>query len=378
MATEQDFTLMARALRLARRGLYTTDPNPRVGCVVARDGEVVGEGFHARAGEAHAEVLALAAAGDRARGATAYVTLEPCSHQGKTPPCTDALVAAGVARVVAALQDPNPLVRGSGLKRLREAGIQVETGVLAREAEALNPGFVKRMRSNRPYVRCKLGMSLDGRTAMASGESKWITGPDARRDVQRLRARSSAILTGIGTVLADDPGLSVRAEDIADEAPPGGWLQPLKVVVDPRLSTPPDARLLASPGRTLNATTCEEDDYREILTAAGAEVMVFPGTADRVSLEAVLSYLAEVEVNEVLLETGATLSGSMLRDGLVDEMVFYMAPVLMGDRAKGLFQLPGLDHMADRLELDVLDVRAVGRDWRITAQPRTAPERAGA
>lgn len=376
MATESDFSAMARALRLARRGLYTTDPNPRVGCVLVRDGEVVGEGFHQRAGEAHAEILALDAAGERARGATAYVTLEPCSHYGKTPPCADALVAAGVARVVAALEDPNPLVKGGGLKRLREAGIQVESGVLAREAEALNPGFIKRMRQNRPYVRCKLAMSLDGRTAMADGESKWITGADARRDVQRLRARSSAVLTGIGTVLADDPGLGVRGEDIGEPEPPGGWLQPLKVVVDPRLSTPPNARLLTSPGRTLIATTCEDDDYRELLAAAGAEVLEFPGTADRVDLGAVLGYLAEIQVNEVLMETGATLSGSMLREGLVDEMVFYMAPVLMGDRARGLFQLPDLDRMADRLELDILDVRAVGRDWRITAHPRVAPNTA--
>jgi diaminohydroxyphosphoribosylaminopyrimidine deaminase/5-amino-6-(5-phosphoribosylamino)uracil reductase len=272
--------------------------------------------------------------------------------------------------VVAALPDPNPRVAGRGLQELAAAGIQVQTGPLAAQAEALNAGFVKRMRQGRPYVRCKLGMSLDGRTAMASGQSKWITGPEARRDVQRLRARSSAILTGIGTVLADDPSLNVRAEDLGPPPVGEAWRQPLRVVVDPHLSTPLDARVVSSPGRTLIATCSDDEEQAEALSERGAEVVRFGGCGDAVNLPALLDLLGQMEVNEVLLETGATLGGAMLQAGLVDEMVLYVAPLLMGDEARGLFRLPGLQRLEDRLELDILDTRAVGRDLRVTARIR--------
>ncbi len=367
MAAADDYRHMARALQLARRGLYTTDPNPRVGCVLVRDGEVVGEGWHQRAGGPHAEVHALQEAGEEARGATAYVTLEPCCHHGRTPPCSRALIHAGVSRVVAAMEDPNPQVAGQGLAELAEAGVQVESGLLREQAEALNPGFVRRMRTGRPFVRCKLAMSLDGRTAMESGESKWITGEAARQDVQRLRARSSAIMTGIGTVLADDPSMTVRL----DEAGGGdGARQPLRVVLDPHLSTPPTARMLSLPGDTLLFTACDEPDLQRPLVQVGARVVALPDGPDAVDLPGALEHLGRQQVNEVLLETGAMLSGAMLRAGLIDELVVYMAPHLMGDGARGLFHLPGLQAMDQRIELDVRDLRAVGRDWRITAVPR--------
>jgi diaminohydroxyphosphoribosylaminopyrimidine deaminase/5-amino-6-(5-phosphoribosylamino)uracil reductase len=362
--TTADFHHMARALRLAEQGLYTTAPNPRVGCVLVRDGEVVGEGWHEYAGGPHAEVNALTAAGRAAAGATAYVTLEPCSHHGRTPPCADALVEAGISRVVAAMKDPNPRVAGEGLARLREAGVTVATGLLEQEAEALNPGFVKRMRTGMPYLRCKLAASLDGRTAMASGESKWITSEPARRDVHRLRARSSAVMTGIGTVLADDPSLNVRLEGYET------LRHPLRVVLDPRLSTPEDARMLHLPGETLIVTASDDEEQRECLEAAGAEVVRLAGGPDAIDLPALMRLLGERNMNEVLLETGATLSGAALRAGIIDELNIYMAPLLMGDAARGLFHLPGLDTMAERIELEIRDVRAVGRDWRITARVR--------
>ncbi|MDH5183615.1 MAG: bifunctional diaminohydroxyphosphoribosylaminopyrimidine deaminase/5-amino-6-(5-phosphoribosylamino)uracil reductase RibD [Gammaproteobacteria bacterium] len=366
MSRSDDLKHMARAIQLAQRGLYSTDPNPRVGCVIVKDGVMVGEGWHQRAGEAHAEIHALKMAAEQASGATAYVTLEPCSHHGKTPPCSKALIDAGVARVVVAVQDPNPQVAGSGLKQLQEAGIVVEVGLLQAEAEALNPGFTRRMRTGRPYVRSKLAMSLDGRTAMASGESKWITSDAARADVHRLRARSSAILTGAGTVLADDPSLNVRLDGFDDRH------QPIRVVLDPYLSTPTDAKMLSLPGRTLILTTSEEDGVMADLVKAGAEVVCMDGHGDAIDLHAVMAYLAELQVNEVLLETGATLSGAMLKQGLVDEMVIYMAPHIMGNQARGLFNLPGMDEMSQRIELDMMDIRAVGKDWRITAKPTIA------
>jgi diaminohydroxyphosphoribosylaminopyrimidine deaminase/5-amino-6-(5-phosphoribosylamino)uracil reductase len=359
-----DFEYMSRALQLAERGLFTTDPNPRVGCVLVKDGAVVGEGWHVRAGEAHAEIIALAQAGEQARGATAYVTLEPCCHHGRTPPCTEALINAGVTRVVAAMVDPNPQVSGQGLAQLQAAGIAVERGVLAAQAEGLNPGFVMRMRKGRPFVRAKLAMSLDGRTAMASGESKWITGEAARADVQRLRARSSAIITGIGTVLMDDPSLTVRLEGEGAVH----TRQPLRVVLDPHLSLPPTARLLGLPGRTLVFTAANDAAPREQLVRAGAEVVRIASQDDALDLHAMLEMLAGEQVNEALLETGATLSGAMLRAGLIDELVVYMAPHLMGDGARGLFHLPGLTEMKDRVALDITDIRAVGKDWRITAR----------
>jgi len=365
-----DSVFMARAIRLARLGFCTTHPNPRVGCVLVRAGEIVGEGWHRRAGEPHAERIAIAAAGERARGATAYVTLEPCCHQGKTPPCTDALLQVGVKRVLVAMVDPNPLVAGKGLEKLRAAGVEVEVGVLEAEARRLNPGFVKCMELGLPYVRCKLAASLDGRTAMASGESKWITSEQARRDVQRLRARSSAILTGIGTLLADDPSMNVRleAEDLPGMEPGGRVRQPLRVVVDSRLRTPVSARMIGLPGKTLIACLDRVPQGRMQLESAGAHVYVCPGSGGRLDLESLLRHLAREEINEVLVEAGPTLSGALLQSGLVDEIVLYLAPHLMGDDARGLFRLPGLDKMQDRIALAIRDLRMVGPDLRIRAE----------
>ncbi len=361
MNRADDTRHMARALQLAAHGLYTTDPNPRVGCVLVKDDAVIGEGWHVRAGEPHAEILALREAGPAARGTTAYVSLEPCAHHGRTPPCAEALIAAGVSRVVAAMEDPNPQVAGQGLQMLREAGIAVESGLLQSQAEALNPGFIKRMRTGRPFVRCKLAMSLDGRTAMASGESQWITGPAARADVHRLRARSSAMLTGVGTVLADDPSLNARLD--TDEA----VQQPLRVVLDSQLRLPADARMLSLPGRTLVCCT-EAADVEKIatLTDAGAEVHRLPAENGHVSLTALLDLLGREGVNEVTVEAGASLNGALLQAGLVDEIIIYLAPLLMGDAARGLFHLPGLEKMDQRIKLQIVDVRAVGEDWRIT------------
>lgn len=361
MFTELDHRCMAEAIRLAEKGLYCADPNPRVGCVIVNDGEVVGRGYHARAGEPHAEIHALQQAGSKAKEATVYVSLEPCCHFGKTPPCTDALIKAKVGRVVAAMQDPNPKVAGNGLQQLTDNGIEVEVGLLESQAHALNPGFIHRMKLGRPYIRCKLAMSVDGRTAMKNGESRWITGEDAREDVQHLRARSSAIVTGAGTVLADDPAMTVRLE--------GQWRQPLRVIIDTNLSTPITARILQQPGETLILTASDDNDAAQALIAAGAQVEVVQKNDGRVNLHDVFGYLAEREVNEVLLETGATLSGAMLQQRLIDELVLYMAPTIMGDKARSLFKLPGLNTMADRIGLEWKDMRAVGRDVRITATP---------
>ena len=352
-----DYRYMARALTLARRGLTSTDPNPRVGCVLVKDGTLVGEGWHERAGEAHAEVIALDAAGARARGATAYVTLEPCCHYGRTPPCTDALLSAGVIRVVAAMADPNPQVAGRGLDLLRAAGVVVECGLLETEARALNPGFIQRMTTGRPWVRVKLAMSLDGRTALASGESQWLTGEAARQDVQRLRARASAILTGIGTVLADDPSLNVRL--------PEAERQPLRVILDTELRTPPTARTLRLPGSVLIFTAVADPAAQEPLRAAGVDIVVAPCAGQGLDLYAVMAELARRECNELHVECGPTLAGSLLQVELVDELIIYMAPLLLGDKARGLFQLPELTRMQDRHELEILDTRAVGRDWRL-------------
>ena len=363
---------MARALALAARGIVAdTQPNPRVGCVLVRDGAVVGEGYHARAGEAHAEVEALRAAGGLARGATAFVTLEPCSHHGRTPPCTDALLAAGVAEVVAPFDDPNPRVAGGGFAALERGGVKVRRGLLATDAARMNAGFIKRMRTGKPFVRVKLGMSLDGRTALSSGESpsgtKWITGPEARADVQRLRAQSGAIITGIGTVLADDPQLNVR-----DAAGVAAAHQPLRVVLDPSLKLAADARLLAQPGRTLVFTAATDAHHASELTEAHAEVRALPATGGRLALDAVLDELGRREVNEVMVEAGATLSGAFLAAGLVDELVIYMAPLLLGDAARGAFALPALTRIDAAPRLEIVEVRAVGRDWRITARPASA------
>lgn len=360
----QDRQFMQRALRLAQKGLYTTEPNPRVGCVLVKDGYVVGEGWHQRAGQGHAEVLALKQAGDNAKGATAYVTLEPCSHTGKTPPCAEALVQAKVSRVVVAMQDPNPLVAGQGLKRLQDAGIKVESGLMETQARALNPGFIKRMETGLPYVRLKMAMSLDGHTAMASGESQWITGAAARKDVQLLRARSSAVLTGVGTVLADDPSMNVRvsSEDLGIE---GDVRQPLRVVLDSALRFPAKAKMLAVKGDVLIMTTptAKQADASNYQLERVAE------KNGRVDLHAVLKSLADKEINEVHVEAGAILNGAFLQQQLVDEIVVYMAPHIMGNEARGLFALPGLSEMKDKISLNIQDVRMFAKDIRITAKP---------
>ncbi len=350
---------MARAIELARLGWHTTHPNPRVGCVIVDAGGIAGEGFHAKAGEAHAEVRALETAGERARGATAYVTLEPCSHHGRTPPCADALVRAGIARVVAAMTDPNPRVAGQGLDRLRAEGVAVEEGLLGFAARELNAGFIQRMTEGRPRVRVKLAASLDGRTAMASGESKWITGEDARMDVQRLRAESSAIITGIGTVLADDPALNVRM--------PGMTRQPERIVLDPALRTPPGSRILSAPGTARIFTSRDDAALRAALETAGAFVEALPDDGSgALLLEAVLARLGELEHNDVLVEAGARLAGQFLARGLADELVLYQAPVLLGHAAKPLAEIPGLESLADRLAFRVREVRHVGNDLRLT------------
>lgn len=362
---------MARALRLARRGLYSTHPNPRVGCVIVAAGESVGEGWHVRAGEPHAEVHALCQAGARARGATAYVTLEPCSHFGRTPPCAEALVAAGVDRVVAAMQDPNPQVAGRGLERLRSAGIDVLCGVQEAAARELNVGFIKRMETGLPFVRVKLAMSLDGRTAMASGESQWITGPAARAEVQRLRARSSAIVTGADTLLMDHARLTVRAEELgldAEQTRLALGRQPLRVLVDSRLRVPLAAPFFQA-GPALVATLA--GGSAQIYRSAGHEVLELPASAGQVNLAALLRELAARGANEVLVEAGPRLAGAFAQHGLVDEYQLFVAPKLLGSLARPLLELP-LDRMSEARELQITDIRAVGTDWRIVAVPGKA------
>jgi diaminohydroxyphosphoribosylaminopyrimidine deaminase/5-amino-6-(5-phosphoribosylamino)uracil reductase len=368
--SERDHLFMARALKLARKGLYSTHPNPRVGCVIVQDGRIVGEGWHARAGEPHAEVHALRQAGDKARGATAYVTLEPCSHHGRTPPCADALVAAGVSRVVAAMQDPNPQVAGSGLLRLAKAGIEVASGVLEDEARALNAGFIKRMEKGLPFVRVKLAMSLDGRTAMASGESQWITGPAARSAVQRLRAQASVVLSGADTVLADDARLTVRADELGLGAEMMALAQrrpPLRVLVDGRLRVPL-SKTFFQVGPALVAT-CAAAAARDRYLADGHELLAVPGSNGHVDLRKLLLELAGRGVNEVLVEAGPRLAGAFARAGLVDEYRIFVAPKLLGSSARPLFELP-LNRMAEAPELQIVDIRAVGDDWQITAVPK--------
>lgn len=367
-----DHRFMARAIQLAREGIYTTHPNPRVGCVVVRQGEIVAEGWHMRAGEPHAEIHALNVARQNAVGATAYVTLEPCSHHGRTPPCADALIDAGVNRVVVAMSDPNPQVAGQGIARLKGAGIEVVEEVLQVEAEALNPGFISRFTRGRPFVRCKLAMSLDGRTAMASGESKWITSVAARQDVQRLRARSDAIMTGIGTLLADDPRLDVRPAGIDElQVVLGDEIQrpPMRVIVDSTLRTPLASRTLALPGKKLIATAVEYSETVNALRQKRVNVCRFAGSGERVNLSLLLEYLAAHEINELLLEAGPVLSGAMLQAGLIDELVIYMAAHLMGDKGQGLMQLSGVEQMAQRVPLKIEEMRAVGDDWRIKLRP---------
>ena len=350
---------MARALELAERGAWTTRPNPMVGCVLAQGDEIVGEGWHQRAGEPHAEVFALRAAGARARGASAYVTLDPCSHHGRTPPCADALIAAGVARVVVAGGDPNPKVAGAGIARLRAAGIQVETGLLEAEARALNRGFLARIERGRPWLRLKLAMSLDGRTALANGESKWITGEAARADVQRWRARAGAILTGSGTALADDPRLTARVTD--------GEVAPLlRVLLDRRLRTPAGFHLLDGSAPTL---VFHADDAHPDARFDAVECEPLPLDGAGLSLPAALQRLAARGINEIQVEAGPTLGGALFEAGLVDELLLYVAPLLLGSDARPLLHLPALADMADRWRLQTIDACRLGPDWRLLLRP---------
>ncbi|MCT2416345.1 bifunctional diaminohydroxyphosphoribosylaminopyrimidine deaminase/5-amino-6-(5-phosphoribosylamino)uracil reductase RibD [Pantoea sp. XY16] len=365
-----DERYMARALELARRGRFTTMPNPNVGCVIVRDGEVVGEGWHQRAGEPHAEVYALRMAGEKARGATAYVTLEPCSHHGRTPPCCDALIAAGVTRVVAAMQDPNPQVAGRGLHRLHQAGIDVSHGLMMQEAEALNRGFLKRMRTGFPWIQLKLGTSLDGRTAMASGESQWITSEAARRDVQRLRAQSAAILSSSATVLADDPSLTVRwselntdSQALVDEQQ---LRQPVRVIIDSQNRVTPQHRLISQPGETWLMRHQPDQQH----WPASVTQIAVPLREQHLDRVAMMMLLGQRQINSVWVEAGATLAGALLQAGLVDELIVYLAPKLLGHEGRGLCQLPGLSQLADAPAFRFSDVRQVGDDLRLTLTPQ--------
>lgn len=360
----RDHEYMAHALRLAENGLYDTKPNPSVGCVLVKDGRIVGTGWTAPPGGPHAERVALAAAGADARGATAYVTLEPCNHQGRTGPCVQALIDAGIARVVFAGSDPNPLARG-GAQALRDAGIEVKAGVLERAAEPLNRGFFARMQRGRPWVRCKIAASLDGRTALANGASRWITSSHARADVHRWRARSGAILTGSGTILADDPALTARREEAGIDTSIG-IKQPLRAVVDSALRTPPSAKLLTLPGNVLFFTAARAGDGAA-LESAGARIERVPG-AEHCDLAAVLTRLAALEVNDVWVEAGAGLNGALLAAGLIDELVIYFAPKLLGSSARGMFAVPELASLADGWDVEIEDMRRIGPDWRITAR----------
>ncbi|HET8731940.1 MAG TPA: bifunctional diaminohydroxyphosphoribosylaminopyrimidine deaminase/5-amino-6-(5-phosphoribosylamino)uracil reductase RibD [Moraxellaceae bacterium] len=369
MSGVDDLVHMSEALRLARQGRYTTQPNPRVGCVLVKDGVIVGKGFHARAGGPHAEIVALKQAGYRAYGATAYVTLEPCAHKGRTPPCANELVIAGIRRVVAATLDANPLVAGKGMQILRDAGIVTEVGLLGDEARALNAGFLRRINGGLPWVRIKLAASLDGRTAMANGESQWITGPDARRDVQRWRAMSSAIITGVGTVLADDPSLTVRPDDWTDWQY-GDVVAPVRVVLDREFRTPLTAKLFKTPGRVVIAGVQAPLERQAALKDAGAEVWVLPAAPDgRVDLRALLRKLADDGANEVLVEAGATVAGAFARAGLADELVLYTAPVVLGSSGRPLLDWP-LASIRDQRRFTITDTRMVGSDLRLVLQPK--------
>ena len=358
----QDELYMARALKLAARGRFTTHPNPNVGCVIVKDGEIVGEGFHYRAGEPHAEVHALRMAGEKAQGATAYVTLEPCSHHGRTPPCCEALIAAGVSRVVAAMQDPNPQVAGRGLYRLQQEGVDVSHGLMMNEAEALNKGFLKRMRTGFPWIQLKMGASLDGRTAMASGESQWITSPQARRDVQRLRAQSHAILTSCATVLADDPALTVRWDELNADTqalyPQENLRQPLRIVIDSQNRVTPQHRIVEQAGETLFARTrADERQWPE-----NVRTLLVPEHNGRLDLVVLMMLLGKQQINSIWVEAGSTLAGALLEAGLVDELIVYIAPKLLGSDARGLCVLPGLEKLEQAPHFKFNEIRHVGPD----------------
>jgi len=373
MSTESlhaDEKYMARAFELARLGRFTTTPNPNVGCVIVRDGEIVGEGYHIKAGGPHAEVHALRMAGEKAKGATAYVTLEPCSHHGRTPPCADALIAAGVARVVASMQDPNPEVAGRGLYRLQQTGIEVSHGLMHSEAEAINLGFLKRMRTGFPYVQLKMAASLDGRTAMESGESQWITSAAARADVQRFRAQSSAILSSSATVLADDPSLNVRWDELDSDTqriyPQESLRQPLRIVIDSQNRVTPQHKLVNQSGDTwLARLATDEQSWPE-----STEQWVVPGRDNRVDLVLLMMQLAKRQINSVWVEAGAELAGALLQAGLVDELIVYMAPKLLGENGRALCVLPGLQSLSDAPQFTLSDVRQVGADLRLRLKPQ--------
>ena len=368
--SEPEITLMHRALTLAKRGLYTTHPNPSVGCVIAHGMEIVGEGWHHRTGEPHAEIHALDAAGKRALGATAYVSLEPCSYHGRTPPCTDALIQAGIKEVIVATEDPNPRVSGTGVSSLRSAGLTVHTGLCREAAERLNRGFIKRMRSGRCWVRIKLAMSLDGRTALANGESRWITGAPARRDVQHWRARASAICTGIGTVLADNPRLTVRTKEwdlpkdyLAPER------TPLRVIADTHLRTPINSCLLSLSGPVVIATACEDALAYTPYQAKGITILPIPNHGQHLDLQVLIEELGKLEVNELHVEAGPTLAGAFLETDSVDELITYVAPIVLGNNARALFHLPPLAPMAERRAFQWVDVRPIGADIRLLLRP---------
>ena len=355
-----DYLFMPRALQLAEQGLYTTMPNPRVGCVIVKDGAVVGEGAHLKAGEPHAEILALHQAGEHASGATAYITLEPCSHTGRTPPCSQAIIDAGIIKVIAAMQDPNPLVAGSGLAHLQAHGIETVSGLMQAQAEALNPGFISRMSRGFPYVRSKIAASLDGKTALNNGVSQWITSEPARLDVQHWRARSCAILTGIGTILADNPSMTVR--DLKMDR------QPLKVIVDSQLKIPIDAKILQG-GNAIIAFAQQNSQKEAQLLAAGAALICIPNNEGKVCLKTLLSHLAHMQINDVLVEAGEGLNGALLAQHLIDELLVYYAPKLMGGGANSMFAMPILTSMSQAIDLTIIDLRQVGVDIRLRAKP---------
>lgn len=372
-------TYMARALDLARRGRFTTSPNPNVGCVIVREGKIVGEGWHMRAGSSHAEVSALEMAGDQARGATAFVTLEPCSHHGLTPPCCEALIVAGISHVVVAIEDPDPRVRGRGFRRLEDAGIQVSKGLMAQEAEMLNRAFLKRMRTGTPFVQLKLATSVDGRTAMASGESQWITSCDARRNVQRFRAQSCAILSTSGTVLADDPALTVRWEsldvDVQSVYPQENIRQPIRVIIDSQNRITPQHRLVHQPGKTW-LIRLQKDN--QIWPNSVDQILVQKASLERsqglsktgqIDLHSLMLLLGEKQVNRLWVEAGATLAGALLKAGLVDELIIYLAPKLLGNDARTLCCLPGLNYLRDAPTFEFIDIHPLGPDVRLTLRP---------
>jgi diaminohydroxyphosphoribosylaminopyrimidine deaminase / 5-amino-6-(5-phosphoribosylamino)uracil reductase len=363
MFTASDHLYMTRALQIAERGLYSTSPNPRVGCVIVNNGVIVGEGAHLRAGEPHAEVYAIKQAGAKAKDATAYVTLEPCSHYGRTPPCAEALVQAGVAKVIVAMQDPNPLVAGQGLAYLQLHGIETLAGLMEAQAYSLNAGFISRMLSQRPFVRSKIAASLDGKTALANGQSQWITSESSRKDVQHWRARSCAIMTGVGTVLNDNPRLNVRDIDTTR--------QPLRVVVDSNLKTPLAANIIQG-GDTLIAYANDENNQSSKLLSVGVSLLHAPAIDGKVCLITLLSHLSSMQVNELMVEAGQGLNGSLMALGLVDELLLYYAPKLMGGDSQNMFALPNFTHMSQAIMLDVLDVRQFGNDIRLRAKPHLA------